>query len=148
MVCYQLLDQVRHSKMETSTFRLSDYLLDIACPPAAVPPQMLDDDQTAIWRKITPINETCHLLEDWFVSNGTKKRDATINEDGYADGHYREWYENGTPRLDVWYKDGRVTGSFCLWYSNGQLAASCIVDADGHGVYKAWHKDGRRRRQH
>ena len=147
MACYQLLDQVIHFKMETQTFRLSDYLLDIACSPAAVPPQMEDDDGSAIWRKITPVNETCHLLEDWFVSNGTKKRHTIMNADGYTDGHYREWYENGSPRLDVWYKNGRVTGDFRVWYSNGQLAASCIVDTDACGVYKAWHKDGRRRRQ-
>ena len=132
--------------METQTFRLSDYLLDMECPPAAIPEEMLDDDGSAIWRKVTPINEKIHMLEDWYVSNGRKKRHATINNDGYAEGHYREWYENGSPRLSVWYKDGRAVGDFRIWYSNGQLAASCIVDAEARGVYKAWHKDGRRRR--
>lgn len=146
MACYQLLNEGRlYLKMEADSFRLSDYMLDMACPPAAVPQQLMDDDGSSIWRKATPINKEIHLLEDWFVFNGMKKRHTTMNADGYAEGHYREWYMNGLPRLSVWYMNGRVTGDFRIWYSNGQLAASCIVDAEDRGLYKGWHRNGRRR---
>jgi antitoxin component YwqK of YwqJK toxin-antitoxin module len=82
-------------------------MLDMACPPAAVPQQIRDDDRVLIWRKVTPVNEELSLIEDWYVSNGRKKRHSTINAEGYIEGHYREWFEDGRLRVNTWYKDGR-----------------------------------------
>ncbi len=93
--------------MESETFRLSSYLLDMECLPAAVPQQMLDDDGSSIWRKVTAINQKFHLLEDWYVSNGRKKRHTMMNVNGYAEGHYREWFEDGRLRVNSWYRNGR-----------------------------------------
>jgi len=38
-----------------------------------------------------------------------------------AEGLHREWHENGQPRSEETYKDGKREGLLRSWYENGQL---------------------------
>ncbi|MFI2432195.1 toxin-antitoxin system YwqK family antitoxin [Streptomyces sp. NPDC018693] len=65
--------------------------------------------------------------------------------DGFKDGPYREWYENGTLRAEGVMRMGFVSGEFKRWHSNGCLARRMLNSEDGKtplAEYE-WDEEGR-----
>ncbi len=63
------------------------------------------------------------------------KGEETTYMDGYGDGLWTYWYENGQMEQERTYKDGKSDGLFTWWYENGQKRLE--------GTYKDGEKDGK-----
>lgn len=56
-------------------------------------------------------------------------------------GHYHEYYDNGSIRLKGYFINGRIKDSLLYFYSNGQLKSmSTIVNSDS--IYKSYYPNG------
>ena len=68
--------------------------------------------------------------------------------DNLLDGAYKEWYSDGTLKVEVYYSQGMLNGSYKRWYANGnpQITAR-YSDNQRVGQYTEYFKNGRPRVQ-
>ncbi|GGZ80762.1 toxin-antitoxin system YwqK family antitoxin [Streptomyces echinoruber] len=66
-------------------------------------------------------------------------------KDGYPDGPYREWYEDGVLRAEGVMRMGLVSGEFKRWHPNGVLAAKQVFAENGMTLLedRTWDEHGR-----
>lgn len=63
-------------------------------------------------------------------------------------GHSREWYEDGTPRLDVTFAGPEVDASMLFWHPNGQLSAEGVGrDSVRTGPWTFYYENGQKSKQ-
>jgi antitoxin component YwqK of YwqJK toxin-antitoxin module len=74
--------------------------------------------------------------------NGTPALEVSYR-DGMVNGLYRKWYENGKPELESNYLNGLLNGLSRSWYENGQLSSEANYQNDMlNGLYRSWYKSG------
>lgn len=57
--------------------------------------------------------------------------------------HYKMWYENGQPRLQLASVDGELHGKVASWYENGQIEYELhYTNGIEHGTFKWWDEEG------
>ena len=58
-------------------------------------------------------------------------------------GIYKEFYEDGTLKLETTYKNGFMNGIYKTWHQNGIKSILCHYKKNElHGVYKTWYENG------
>jgi antitoxin component YwqK of YwqJK toxin-antitoxin module len=63
--------------------------------------------------------------------------------DGTQHGPSLSWYEEGKPKAEAHFDQGKLQGVFKLWHTNGQLAEEGNYIADQrHGTFSTWGEDG------
>lgn len=67
------------------------------------------------WPDHYRFEELPHLREE------STRQKPTRWANGYLDGEYKEWYENGQMRIHSYHKDGRLHGECKIWNVNGKL---------------------------
>jgi len=56
-----------------------------------------------------------------FYESGNMKSEQEVNSDGYPDGFYTEYYEDGAKKLEMTIKDGKRIGILKEYYNSGKL---------------------------
>ena len=63
--------------------------------------------------------------------------------DGIPDGPHREWFPDGTPKVEIMVVNGRAQGTSRRWHDNGRLAEEREFDDDGGLTrIRRWAEDG------
>lgn len=67
---------------------------------------------------------------------------------GVKHGPMREWWPDGTPRLDAVYVRGKQHGPFTRWYEGGaRQEAGEMAEGLRVGTWTEWYEDGKRKRE-
>ena len=75
--------------------------------------------------------------------NGVLTHHFHLDEQTRFQGLYREWHENGAPRLECTFIDDRQEGEYKKWYENGILHVCCYHKNNRlHGEYREWDSFG------
>ncbi len=56
-----------------------------------------------------------------YWENGNKKRFENLNDKGFREGDYKEWYENGTLKTEEHYRNGRRDGLSIKYHPSGKI---------------------------
>ncbi len=91
-----------------------------------------------MWRQHKYFRE----YKEWHP-NGQISWYEKFNEEGQKHGESMQWYENGTPKLFVCYKNGELHGEWKEWYENGALWNHRFYrHGQLHGEAKSWNEKG------
>ena len=84
------------------------------------------------------------VVVDRYLNDSLKSKRTFKN--GFLNGFWREWNENGLLTYELNYKFGKANGMHREWHSNGQLSCewSCL-DGQRQGVGRRWYDDGQLR---
>ncbi len=112
--------------------------------------EMITEGNKTVCRSITVVRELTGeelstLLtgpyKSWY-DNGQPRIEYTY-KDGRKNGLYKEWHENGQLQIEFTYKDGAKEGQYKIWHENGQLWNECTYkDGKLDGPYKKWYTNG------
>jgi len=63
--------------------------------------------------------------------------------DTVLNGIYKDWYQNGKPWEESYYKNDDLNGPYTYWFDNGnKMEESTYVDGKLHGLSTEWHPNG------
>jgi antitoxin component YwqK of YwqJK toxin-antitoxin module len=77
------------------------------------------------------------------TSNLKKEQDSSVQDQKIKDGPYLEYHESGEIKIVGEYKNGRRSGLWSSWYTNGELQSE-LNYSDGleNGEYKVFYQNG------
>ena len=108
--------------------------------------EMYDSGQV---RSLLRLKKDGYLDGPWlkWYENGQKWAERTY-KDGNLDGPWLKWYENGQKHLEQTYKDGQLDGPFTGWDENGQKwSERTYKDGKEDGPYTNWHQNGQKQQE-
>ena len=72
------------------------------------------------------------IVEDYFPS-GDIKSQYYVDENGIKNGWSKQWYQNGSLAIEMYYEHGKQHGSYTMYYGNGNICiqGSYIEDCMG-----------------
>ena len=81
------------------------------------------------------------FVEEFWVNGQIKSRGNYIDND--PDGKVEHFYENGTQRSVMMYKDGKCLRYIKTWFVSGELQSECVPDGDWlNGAQISYYKTG------
>jgi antitoxin component YwqK of YwqJK toxin-antitoxin module/tetratricopeptide (TPR) repeat protein len=82
-------------------------------------------------------------LWERFNEYGVLVEEYSYNEDGYLEGEYKEFFDNGELEVISTYKDGYMDGPFTEYYKNGKVySEGWYVEGEPVGEWVGYHRDG------
>ena len=70
----------------------------------------------------------------------------SIMADDHSTNTQKEYFDNGKPKFEVTYKNGKKNGKEIFWYENGnKMMESFFVDNHEEGLWEQWYPNGQRR---
>jgi antitoxin component YwqK of YwqJK toxin-antitoxin module len=64
-------------------------------------------------------------------------------ENNKPTGLHTLWFDNGTKRAEINYRDGIRDGEFTFWHSNGQIKfQGSYLSGQVVGTWTVWHSNG------
>jgi uncharacterized protein len=87
-------------------------------------------------------NEEGRIVKSFLYKDGIVLGEGIIKEDGTRDGHWKEFYADGTLRSEGDYKEGKPAGDWKYFYPNGKLEQAGRYTSTGkfQGSWK-WYFD-------
>ena len=83
-------------------------------------------------------------FKEWY-DNGQLKSEVFINEYGRPEGLVSNYFKNGQKMLEMSYKDGEQVGSEIMWYESGQKQFERYFrDGKLHGISTSWFENGQK----
>ncbi len=89
-------------------------------------------------------NEEGQVVKSFIFRNGIMTGEGIILEDGSRDGHWKEYYEDGSLRSEGDYKTGKPVGAWKYYYQDGKIEQEGKYTASGKltGTWKWFHRNG------
>jgi uncharacterized protein len=87
-------------------------------------------------------DENGQVIKSFMFSNGVKTGEGIILEDGSRDGHWKEYFDDGSVKAEGDYKNGKEVGEWKYYYPNGKLEQAGKYSNTGKltGTWK-WYYD-------
>lgn len=87
---------------------------------------------------------------EFYYKNGDLRKSYFLNDDGKAEGKYKEFHPNGQLAYEVEFDDGDKEGPYTLWYPNGIVKSRGKYDWQGErdGLCETFYESGKKKTAH
>jgi antitoxin component YwqK of YwqJK toxin-antitoxin module len=79
-----------------------------------------------------------------FYASGKLSSESEMDSRGVPDGFYREYFENGHLKSEVFSASGRRNGKCRQWREDGSLLGESLL-VNGTGTYIVWYESGEKK---
>lgn len=101
-----------------------------------------NDKPEGMWREYKPDGS---IEKSVMYHNGIITGEGNVLDDGSKDGHWKEFYTDGSLKAEGNYEDGKQVGDWKFFHLNGKLEQNGRYNKQGRpeGTWKWFYEDGR-----